>query len=300
MKFNFLKLNEMKRLLLASVCTLMLVSCVQNSAEYKKLQAENESLKLENTKSTAEINEMLDILNEVEADFQSIRDAENYLSNQQQPGGELSSSSRERIRQNMTLITETLVKNKEQIALLEERLKNSGIQSTALRRTIDRLTAEVEQKTMMIAVLQEDLAKKDVRIQELDNVVASLSENVEELASASAAQTDRINAQDKALHTAYYCFGTTKELKEQKIISGGGLFSKSKVLQSGFNQDYFIPIDIREVTEVPLFSNKATIKSNHPKGSYELVKGADGNMIFRIIDMTSFWSLGRFLVLEVG
>lgn len=57
----------------------------------------------------------------------------------------------------------------------------------------------------------------------------------------------KLNAQDKALHTAYYCFGTSKELKEQKILSGGGLFSKSKVLQSGFNKDYFISIDIREV-----------------------------------------------------
>jgi len=299
MKFNFLKLNEMKRLLLVLVCTTMLVSCVQNSAEYKKLQAENDSIRLENTKNTAEINDMLDILNEVEADFQAIRDAENYLSVQQQPG-ELSNSRREQIRQNMQLITETLAKNKEQIALLEERLKNSGIQSSALRRTIDRLTAEVEQKTLLIAVLQEDLANRDVRIQELDNMVASLNENVEELSTAAAAQVDRLNAQDKALHTAYYCFGTAKELKAQNILSGGGLFSKPKVLQPGFNEDYFIPIDIREVQEMPLFAGKAKIVSNHPQNSYELVKDASGNLTFKILDIASFWSLGRFLVLEIG
>ena len=68
---------------------------------------------------------------------------------------------------------------------------------------------------------------------------------------------------DKQLHTAYYCFGTAKELKDQKILSGGGLFAKSKVLQSGFNKDYFISIDIREVKENPAVrrQGKAEIQS---------------------------------------
>ena len=69
----------------------------------------------------------------------------------------------------------------------------------------------------MIVALQEDLAKKNVRIQELDEMVSSLNEDVESLATTAAAQSEKLNAQDKALHTAYYCFGTSKELKEQKI-----------------------------------------------------------------------------------
>ena len=109
-----------------------------------------------------------------------------------------------------------------------------------------------------------------------------------------------MNTQDKALHTAYYCFGTSKELKEQKILSGGGLFSKSKVLQSGFNKDYFISIDIREVKEIPLFASKAKLKSNHPEGSYEFVEDEDGNLTLKINDEKAFWSLGKYLVIEVG
>lgn len=139
-------------------------------------------------------------------------------------------------------------------------MKKSGIQSSALRKTIDRLSSELDQKATMIVALQEDLAKKNVRIQELDEMVSSLNEDVESLATTAAAQSEKLNAQDKALHTAYYCFGTSKELKEQKILSGGGLFSKSKVLQSGFNKDYFISIDIREVKEIPLFASKAKLK----------------------------------------
>ena len=236
----------MKKVLLVCVCTAMLASCGQNSADYKKLKAENDSLRIENTKNTDELNDMLSTLNDIESDFQSIRDAENYLTIQQQTGGEL------------------------------------------------------DQKATMIVALQEDLAKKNVRIQELDEMVSSLNEDVESLATTAAAQSEKLNAQDKALHTAYYCFGTSKELKEQKILSGGGLFSKSKVLQSGFNKDYFISIDIREVKEIPLFASKAKLKSNHPEGSYEFVEDEDGNLTLKINDEKAFWSLGKYLVIEVG
>lgn len=290
----------MKKLLLACTCATLLVSCGQNSAEYKKLKAENDSLKIENTKSSSEMNEILSILNDVEADIQSIRDAENYLNIQQQTGGEFSKSNREQIKQNMQLISETLKKNKETINQLEDKLKKSGIQSSALKKTINRLSSELDQKATMIVALQEDLAKKNVRIQELDEMVSSLNEDVESLATTAAAQSEKLGEQDKALNTAYYCFGTSKELKDQKILSGGGLFSKSKVLQSGFNKDYFISVDIREVKEIPLFAAKAKLKSNHPEGSYEFVKDEDGNLTLNITDPRAFWSLGKYLVIEVG
>ena len=61
----------MKKVALVCVCTVLLASCGQNSAEYKKLKAENDSLKLENVKTTSELNDMLTTLNEVETNFQS-------------------------------------------------------------------------------------------------------------------------------------------------------------------------------------------------------------------------------------
>ena len=290
----------MKKVVFAAcVCAAMLASCGQNSADYKKLKAENDSLRIENTKSQAEMDEMLATLNDVESDIQSIRDAENYL-NMQQQSGDLAKSNREQIKDNMQLISETLKKNKQQISELQEKMRKSGIQSAALKKTIDRLSSELDQKATMIVTLQEDLAKKNIRIQELDETVASLNEDVENLATTAKAQSEKINTQDKALNTAYYCFGTSKELKDQKILSGGGLFSKSKALQTDFNKDYFISIDIREVKEIPLFAGKAKLKSNHPDGSYEFIKDEDGNLTLKITDTKAFWSLGKYLVIEVG
>ncbi len=291
----------MKRVVLvAGLCTTLLISCNQHSAENKRLQAENDSLRVENLRATEELNDMLSTLDEIEADFQSIRDAENYLSIEQQQGGEMTPDRKEKIKQNMRLISETLKKNKEQIAELEEKLKKSGIQSAALQKTIDRLNREIATKTAEIATLREQLAERDVRIQELDEMVDELNYDVENLTTTAAAQAETISRQDKVLHTAYYCFGTSKELKAQNILSKNGLFGKTRALQDGFNKDYFISIDIREVTEIPLFASKAKLRSNHPEGSYEFLKDAEGNLSLHITDIEQFWSLGKYLVIEVG
>ena len=290
----------MKKVLIATtICTAMLASCGQNSAEYKKLKAENDSLRIENTKSNAEMDEILGTLNDVEADIQSIRDAENYLNIQQQKG-DLNKSNREQIKENMQLISETLKKNKQQISELEEKLKKSGIQSSALRKTISRLSSELDQKANMIVTLQEDLAKKNVRIQELDEMVASLNEDVEDLSTTTAAQSEKLQEQDKQLHTAYYCFGTAKELKDQKILSGSGLFKKGSVLKDGdVNKDYFTQVDIRTTKEIKLYSKDADILTTHPTGSYTLEKDDKDQLTLKITNPKEFWSVSKYLVIQV-
>ena len=112
-----------KVLFIASVCSTLLISCGQNSADYKRLQAENDSLRLENTKANEDMNEILTTLNEVETDIQSIREAENYLDIK--GFGDMEKSKREQIRENMQMISATLKKNKEQISELEKKLQKS-------------------------------------------------------------------------------------------------------------------------------------------------------------------------------
>lgn len=256
-------------------------------------------LKAEKAQSTTELNEMLSTLNDIQTDIQAIRDAENYLAIEQS-NGEMNPNKKEQIKNNMRLIAETLKNNKAQLNELQEKLKKSNIQSSALQKTIDRLSSELNQKATMIAALQEDLAKKDIRIQELDELVTNLNENVENLSVTTAAQSQKITEQDKKLHKAYYCFGTKKELKEQHILTGGGLFSKTKALQGNFNEDYFISIDTREVTSIQLYARKATVRSNHPDRSYKFEKDGDGNLVLNILDPQVFWSLSKHLVVEVG
>ena len=67
-------------------------------------------------------------------------------------------------------------------------MKNSKYQSSQLKQTVDRLSAEIESKTAMITSLQEDLAKRDIRIKELDDAVSDLSGKVTDLSQETEEQ----------------------------------------------------------------------------------------------------------------
>ncbi|MDR3127156.1 MAG: hypothetical protein LBU08_01610 [Tannerellaceae bacterium] len=283
-------------LLLIVLASASCFSCGKSSKEYKALQIENDSLRIEHLRTSAELNEIFSILNEVESDIQTIRTTEEFLvlpSSQ----SELPPSKYEEIKENMEIITSILHKNKQQIANLEARIKQDNIRFGSLRKTIDRLNAEVAAKVSLVSSLQSELAKKNIHIENLDNQIAALSQDVKALSQTNLSQSQQLALKEKELHTAYYCLGTRKELKEQGILSGG-LFS-TKALEGNFNKDYFVAMDTREVLQIPLFAGKATLKSNHPDGSYRLDKNSHGDFDLIITDPVAFWSLSRYLVVQI-
>ena len=265
---------------------------VTESEEYQKLQAERDSLQAVLKTSDAETQEMMAVISEVEANFAKIREAEKYISTQSAQSGEMSQDTKKRVSDNFQMIQEILKRNKAQLTELNRKYASSNKQVASMQSTIDRLNKEMQESSARLVVLQGELAKRDATI-------AQLSSDISELAQHAEEQSSTIKEQDKSLHTAYYVFGTANELKEQKILSGGFLKS-TKVMQDTFNKDYFLQIDVREVTEIPLYAPKAKIWSTHPEGTYEFVKGANDNLTFQITDTQRFWSLTKYLIIEVN
>jgi chromosome segregation ATPase len=288
----------MEKILVACACIIMFTSCTEFSSENKRLQEENDSLKLHIRKSEVEMNEMLSILNTIEDDIKTIRDTEKFID--LQIDAELSGSKREHIKNEMAVIAETLKKNRQQLSELREKLNVNNGRLSALQKTIERLTNEIDEKAQLVVKIQSELERKNKQVTQLTEQVEDLHTDVETLKEVNENQSLRIDSQEKALNTVYYCFGTKKELKEQNILIGGGLFSKSKTLQGEFNKDYFIAIDKRQVTAIPLFASKAKIKTNHPERSYTFFKDSEGNLTLEIKDPEIFWSLSNYLVVEVG
>ncbi|MDR0413036.1 MAG: hypothetical protein LBH61_04460 [Dysgonamonadaceae bacterium] len=268
-----------------------LASCVKNSSEYKKLQAQNDSLGVANTQANTELDQILSLLNEIEDNFRSIKSAENYLSVQSGEPGELTPSSRERIQSSMKFVTETLDKNRQQIADLEKKLNSSKINSAQLSKTLENLRSELEEKTTALVAMRDELEKKDVQIAELSANVTNLSNDVQALAAQSSAQQSTISQQQAEINRVYYCFGTSGELKKQKIVVRGQL-------GSDFDRNYFIPEDKTSLKVIPLYAKKGKLISKHPEGSYEFVKNA-GEEELRILDSRNFWSLTKYLVIQV-
>src|SRR5690554_6198242 len=271
----------------------LIVSCtnVRESKEYKELQAQRDSLLVHATDADSETAEMMSVISEVEANFERIREAEKYISTQSSQKGEMSQNTKDRVSENFKMINEILQRNKAQLEELNKKYSGSTREMTSLKNTISRLNREMQESTGRLAELQAELALKDEQI-------AQLSQDINSLAIETEQQSVTIREQDRTLNTAYYVFGTARELKDQKILSGGFL-QATRVMQDTFNKQYFLTIDIREVTEIPIFTPRAKIWSNHPEGTYEFVKGDDENLTLTITDTQRFWSLTKYLIIEV-
>lgn len=291
----------MRKLAFLVVCAAVVASCDSFSGGSKgQLKAENDSLKMELNQRNAELDEMLGTFNEISEGFRQINAAENRVDLQRGAVAEGSPTARQQMASDIEFIRKQMEENKQQIDKLQQMLKSSKNNSAQLKRAVDQLTQELVTKTQRIEELQSELASKNIRIQELDAAVSDLSTQKEQLTAENEAKSQTVSEQDKALNTAWFVFGTKKELKDQKILSGSGLFKKGEVLQDAeVNKDYFTEVDIRTTKEIKLYSKSADILTTHPDGSYALEKDDKEQLILKITNPQEFWSVSKYLVIQV-
>ncbi|MCD8093892.1 MAG: hypothetical protein LUF01_14135 [Bacteroides sp.] len=291
----------MKKLAVLIVCAAVMASCDSFSGGKKdQLKAENDSLLMELTQRNAELDEMMGTFNDISEGFRQINAAESRVDLQRGAVAEGSLSAKQQITSDIEFIRKQMEENKEQIAKLQAQLKNSKNSSVQLKKAVEALTQELVAKTQRIEELQAELASRNIRIQELDAAVSGLSADKEMLSAENEAKAKTVAEQDKELNTAWFVFGTKKELKDQKILSGSGLFKKGEVLKDGdVNKDYFTQVDLRTTKEIKLYSKDADILTTHPAGSYALEKDDKGQLTLKITNPKEFWSVSRCLVIQV-
>ena len=280
-----------------AVLVVLLTSCGKQSTEYKALQAQNDSLLNAKIKLQQEVDGYFSAMNQIEQNIEKIKDTENIISIQP-VGKDLSDDARNKINEDMTYLYDMLKANKEELARLKSKLKKSAFNSSQLEQTIVKLTKSLEEETAKVALLNEEFAKKDSLIIKLDTQVTIMGKDIEVLKIENKNKDSKIVEQDETIHTAWYVFGTISELKKQKIVTSDGLFSQQRVLQHDFNKNYFVRIDARNTKSIPLYSSHAKILTNHPKSSYTLEK-ENGNFVLLIVDTEEFWSISKYLVIEV-
>ena len=284
----------MKKLAVLIVCAAMLASCDGFKGGSKDLKAENDSLLIELSQRNAELDEMMGTFNEIQEGFRQINDAESRVDLQRGTITENSASAKQQIASDIEFITKQMEENKAQIAKLQAMLKSSKNNSAQLKKAVESLTQELVTKQQRIEELQAELASKNIRIQELDAAVCGLSADKESLAAENEAKARTVAEQDKAINAAWFVFGTKSELKSQKILQSGDVLKNAD-----FNKDYFTQIDIRTTKEIKLYSKRAELLTTHPAGSYELVKDDKGQLTLKITNPKEFWSVSKYLVIQV-
>ena len=287
----------MKKLMIFAVCAMAVASCT-DGAKQARLAAEmqRDSLNQIIAQKESEITDMMTTFSDIEEGFREITEAQSRVTLAKQGEG---TSSAQRIRENMQFIQSTMQQNKELINKLKQQVREGSVKSEQLKKIVENLTQQMEEKDRQLQALREELDKKDIHIAELDQQVADLNSSVENLTEESSQKSQTISQQDKQLNTAWFVFGTRKELKEHNILSKDGLFSKTKLLQKDFDQGYFTKIDIRIDKEIKLYSKSAKILTSHPTNAYTLQRDAKKQYVLRITDPQLFWSTSKYLVVEV-
>lgn len=273
------------------LCVAALASCTNVKRE-KELTARNDSLTVALNEKNVALDQAMQAIADIQEDFRVINEAEGRVAIQSQ--GAEGITDAQRLKEDILFIQQKMADNRKQIEDLQKKLAAGGAETANLRKVLANLQKELEAKVVRIAALQGELASKNIRIAELDSAVVMLTGDVNALQEITDVQQGVIEQQITQLNTAWYVYGTAKELKEQNILKNGKVLSSTE-----FNKNYFTEIDVRDDKVFPLYAKHAKLLTAHPDGSYEFTKDDEKLLTFHIIDADAFWSVSRYMVIQV-
>ena len=238
-----------------------------------------------NTKEAA-MTEFIQSFNEIQENLNEIKTKEKIISTSS-GDTEFRKSDKEQVISDIQMIYDMLNKNKQKVANLSKKLKASNLKSGQLELAVTNLTNQLLEKESEITELKNNLEKLSVDFTNLN--VKYNQEKAE-----SDLKTEKLN-------TAFYVVGTTKELKNNGVITKeGGFIGIGKVaeLSSTLNSDYFTKVDITKATDIPVSGKQVKLITPHPANSYKMVEGASSIIKLTITDSEKFWSISKYLIIS--
>jgi DNA repair exonuclease SbcCD ATPase subunit len=236
--------------------------------------------------------EFISSFNEIQENLNAIKEKEKIVTQASSTGDV--KSKQVQIKEDIQSIYDLMNKNKNRIGSLTSKLKDSKLKVEGLEKMIENL--------------QNSLNLKDEEINDLKNKIeglhielSTLNTNYKASEAENAQKAETIKKKTEALNTAYYAVGTSKELKEKKVISKAGGFigiGKTTTVSEEFNKEYFTKINIEQTTSINLGAKKVKILTNHPKSSYKLV-GEKPVEKLEITNAQDFWSTSKYLVIVI-
>ena len=225
--------------------------------------------------------------NTIQDNLDEIKEKEKIVNtNSKDP--EMRKTKEQQIVDDIQAMYDIMNKNKQQLAAMRAKLKDTNKKNEVLEKFIARLTQEIDAKDVQISDLK-------TQLEQLNVAMTSLNTNYTEAKQESAVKTEKLN-------TAYYAFGTSKELIKNNVLTKEGGFigiGKNQKLKADFNKDYFTKVNISTTTTIILGAKKAKLITTHPSSSYK-IEGADGKAEkLTIINSDDFWSASKYLVIVV-
>jgi hypothetical protein len=296
---NFKQKQGTMKNLIFILMVFMLASCQQKKLD--SMQAVRDSLENVSQAKDSTITDFVSSMNEIQANLDSIRELEDIVNIESRSNAEPGTSRHKKILGDIAMINNLLQKNKELVASLNKKLSSSSYKMKEMQVMLDRMGKQIAEKDVAIASLKEELEHLHFDVESLNKDLMTANEKAESQAKLIDEKTGVIDQQTTAINTAYYVFGTAKELVENGIAEKDGGFlglGRSFKFRKDFNPDLFTKVDIREVDEINLNAKKAKVITTHPAGSFELT-GDDQVEKLVINDPETFWETSKYLVILV-
>lgn len=241
------------------------------------------------------INEWISTFDEIEKNLALIKEKEKIISINSNDV-EFSKARKAMIIEDIKYINTLLEQNKKKIASLNAQLKKSGGTITSLQNKIAELETSMQQSETEISGLKTSLTQKDFEIEQLNTEMSGLQITLVQ-------KEEKISDQTSELNKAYVASGTFKELKEKGLVTKEGGFiglGRKKSLIENFPDSLFTKINITELNLIPVNSKDARFITEHPAGSFELIRGSDKQVeSIEIKDPLEFWKISKYAVVEL-
>jgi len=283
-----------KYLIILLVIPFLFGSCKRKeSAEVTRLTEENQQLLMESSQKDSTINEFIKALNEIQENLSVIRQKEQMIAVNTSKNTELKQDQKTQIEEDLTAITELMLKNKQTIRTLNSKLKKADLKISELERFITSLERTIDEKDQEIGEMQQKLEKLNID-------VAGLTARVEDLNKESEKKDEVIEDKTIELNTAYYIIGSEKELKAKGIITKSGGFvgiGRAQTISKDMDISLFTKIDIRKTTSFEIDAKSPKLISTHVAGSYSFEQSNKRVNKLVITNPADFWKASKYMVL---
>jgi len=267
---------------------ILLTACTAETKEdpmVKQLQQDEAHARAQVAERDSTINAMFSTFNRINENLREIRVKQGELGSTG-TGDEQGNKMEDRIMGGIESIDQLLADNQKLIATLRAQSKVSANGMSELERTVTEMERSASEKNVEIEGLKEELSSSN-------SSLATLIAMYRDKSQLSDMQRNDLN-------TAYYAVGTSKELRDNGVLTkeGGfaGIGANTKLNMENLAKENFKQIDILEMQEIPVLSPKFKLSTSHPAGSYKIEEGS-GKLI--ITDVNAFWSVSKYLVIVV-
>ncbi len=301
------------RTILVIVACVFLTSCEWDARrENMSLASENEDLRLQLHLSTAYIEDITEIIDQVQRNLQHIEDREGIIgqiSLRPEGGATRAINVRNQLMKSISDIDAYILDNRRKMLLLAQRIQESQVRIGSLEQLVANLSSAVREKEKDVAVLKKQVSALEANVADLqgqivvkDQEIQTNEQWIELQAQAIQDREVTIREQELAASTAYYVVDSRDELKRKGLIfeKRSGFLGLGRDTKVGtIAESEFRPVPKSE-SKISFDSQVRDIEiiSAHKERPdlYRFERSSEGALL-NIMDPHGFWALSEYLII---